>query len=538
VKNLPCQIGEDTLLQPGDILRQRYKIQTALSRGGMGAVYLAEDMNLANSLCAVKQMLDLGAEMDEYVKSRFAAEMQVLSRLRHPGIPNVRDFFQDERGWFLVMDYIQGQTLEQELEAHRQAGTHFSGPEAVADMLVVLGVLRYLHEQEPQLLHRDIKPANLIRDQKSGQLVVVDFGLARSLEQEASALHTSVGTLGYSAHEQLMGKPEVASDLYSVGATLTEMVSGLRPTLVGVEKLTVKNMPDYEPRLAALLARACDHEPRKRFASAREMAEALRPARSSSTSPEVAARKPKPGRGLALLFLGLLAVGGGLLVSRGTSAPVTPGKDPGVQGDLFVGRHEDKLGVVGLGEDIGLFWIEEKDAASARKRAQVVAGRLNYLYHHQCLQCGAWLLEPAGVRVGRYQRGSTDEVVVFYAHLHGEQFAYGPELLVTIEPSLARRVKATPRYAAGYWRDLLRDVVTVSRGEASARTALGPSFQPVVQQAQQQPPATLERLRQALAGLSSKQANGLREAFRQVPEEVRIEPDQFPEHNGFKPLAN
>ncbi|ODT57555.1 hypothetical protein ABS71_19685 [bacterium SCN 62-11] len=144
-------------------------------------------------------------------------------------------------------------------------------------------------------------------------------------------------------------------------------------------------------------------------------------------------------------------------------------------------------------------------------------------------------MEPPGIKVGRYQDGKVRELVVFYAHMHGDQFAYGPELLATLDEGLAQRLGSTPRYAAGYWRDLLRDVVALSRGESSQRTGLGASFQPVAQQTRG---ASLDRLRKVLSGLSSKEVRNLRDAFHKVPDDFRMEPDTFPEKNGFSPLAN
>ena len=504
----------------------------------MGAVFLAEDTSLANSLCAVKQMLDLGADMDEYVKVRFVEEMQVLTRLRHPAIPSIRDFFQDAQGWFLVMDYVQGKTLEAELEEHRQAQTHFSCQQAVADGLVVLDVLHYLHSQTPQILHRDIKPANLIRDPFSGSLTVVDFGLARSLEEQQSALHTSVGTLGYSALEQLTGSPEVRSDLYSLGVTLYEMVSGIRPTLAGVEPLTDKNWPGFDAGLSAILQRAAHQDLKKRYASALEFREALQrwqKGLSVAPLPRPAGSRGKVG---ALLLLALLG-GVAALALRGAPKPSIPGPDPGLKGNLFTSRSDGSSSVVGLGEDVGLFWIEGDTPKATSQRAKTVAGRLNYLYHHQCLECGAYLLEPGGIRVGHYQRKSQENTVVFYAHMHGQQYAYGPELLVTVNEDLARKLGVTPRYAACYWRDLMRDVVALSRGESSQNSPLGPAFQTVVKDLRQKgSDATLARLRAAVSALSSKQASLLQNAFRKVPEDFRFEADSFPEQNGFTPLAN
>jgi serine/threonine protein kinase len=528
-----------TLLQSGDLLRSRYRIRAELSRGGMGAVYLAEDTSLAGRLCAVKQMLDLGSDMDEYMKARFLSEMEVLARLRHPAIPNVRDFFQEQRGWFLVMDYIQGKTLEAELEAHLEAKTHFSSHQTVADALVVLDVLQHLHTQTPQLLHRDIKPANLIRDQSSGNLIVVDFGLARTPEEQQSSRHTSVGTLGYSSLEQLTGKPEVRSDLYSLGVTLHEMVSGIRPTLAGVEPLTTKNWPEFDADLAFIIERAAHQNLKKRYSSAGEFREALLQWQRSKT---VAPLRSQTGShrktGVFLLLVSSLVVCL-VLALRGPGKAPVHSHDPGLKGDLFSSRTDGSSSVVGLGEDVGLFWIEGDSPEKTSRRAETVARRLNYLYHHQCLQCGSYLLEPEGILVGRYQRNSQNNLVVFYLHRHGKEVAYGPELLVTVSEGLAKQLKVTPRFAAGYWRNLTRDVVALSRGETSQHSPLGPAFLTVVNDIRQKgSDASLQRLKAAVSALSSKQASILRNAFREVPEDFRFEADSFTELNGFKPLAN
>ena len=527
------------MLPDGFVLENRYRIIRRLSQGGMGAVYLAEDRNLASSLCAVKQTLELGAEIQEYVNRRFQEEMQVLARLKHPSIPNVRDFFQVEQGCFLVMDYIEGKTLEQELAAHRERGTHFTNQAAAADLIPVLKVLQYLHSRQPLVLHRDIKPANLIRESSSGQLMVVDFGLARAPCDQNS--HTSVGTLGYSAVEQLSGKPEVASDLYSVGATLAEMLTGIRPTLAGVEPLTRENMPDYDAALAQVVNRATLQNPKERYASAEQMLQALQLAENSPlVLPEQTSYNPPPPRRFPWLPL-TLGLAMALLLAWNFALPKAPvaSADPGLPGPLFRSRQDGKSWGVGLGEDVGLVWAQREDSAASEKKARLVVERLNFLYHYQCQRCGSFLLEPEGVKVGRYKKGKVNEKVVFYAHLHGQEYAYGPELLTTLDPKLAVRLGSSPRYAAGYWRDVLRDVVTLSRGRQAQRTSLGKAFRPVVERLRRSAGNNLTlELRTIVSGLNSKEARTLHEAFRHVPDDFQFEADVFPPRNGFEPLSN
>jgi hypothetical protein len=529
-------------MKPGDQLRERYSIERSIQSGGMGALYLARDANLGQSLCAVKQMHNLGSELDHYMKTRFEAEMLALVQLQHPGIPRVRDYFQHEGSLFLVMDFIEGRTLEEELEEKRQAKQTFGAREAVNDMLQVLDVLAYMHSQNPPVLHRDIKPANLIREQGSGKIKVVDFGLARSVE--GSGFQTTVGTLGYSAVEQLTGQPEVGSDVYSVGVTLHEMVTGVRPTLAGVAPLSAQTMPDFDPALAQIITRASELEVHQRHPSVSALREALQdwlqatktPATSVPTAP-ASPRSPWLAAAGGVLVLGLVAflAAGGPAAVRGTAH-----SDTGLEGDIFTYQADGKAGRISLGEDMGLLWVQAVGNKTALQRSERVSARLNDLYHHQCLECKNYLLEPAGIRVGNYTRGNTSEKVLFYAHMHGQTYAYGPELLATIDRGLADSLHSTPRNVAGYWRNLMRDVVALSRGEATHQSSLGPSLQELLVRAkQEQKPgvATIKNLKAIVKRLPNQQARKLQEAFLKIPQDFEFEADAFPPQAGYSPLT-
>ncbi|MBN9419789.1 hypothetical protein ABS71_02620 [bacterium SCN 62-11] len=251
------------------LLHGRYEIIRALKKGGMGAIYTAKDTKLADSLCAVKEILE-DKQSDEYYQLRFAQEMAALARLDHPSIPRVRDFFRLQGKSYLVMDLIQGISLEDEILAQ---GVN-PAPKVVRDTLQVLEVLEYLHSHEPPLLHRDIKPANLVRERRGGKIKVVDFGLAR-VQGKETGQQTAVGTMGYCAPEQMGGKAEPRSDLFSVGATMLHLLTGEPCNLMALAASETEGLPHLPDGLGEIVSRAIEFKAARRYASAREMAAAL-----------------------------------------------------------------------------------------------------------------------------------------------------------------------------------------------------------------------------------------------------------------------
>ena len=253
---------------PSGLLHGRYELLGILKQGGMGAVYRAKDTKLADSACAVKEILE-DKQTELYYQERFAQEMAALARLDHPSIPRVRDFFKLNDKAYLVMDLVQGRSLEDELD---DFGVN-PDPKVVRDMLQVLEVLEYLHSQRPPLLHRDIKPANLLRDRRSSQIKVVDFGLARTISPGQG--QTSVGTLGYCAPEQICGRAEPRSDVFSVGATLIHLLRGEPCDPMKLALSDDSAFAGLPEGMAEIVRKATQFDPSERFASAREMAIAL-----------------------------------------------------------------------------------------------------------------------------------------------------------------------------------------------------------------------------------------------------------------------
>jgi serine/threonine protein kinase len=271
------------MLAPGTILQQRYRIVGKLGEGGMGAVYEALDQRL-DATVALKETL-FG---DERLRRQFEREARLLARLHHPALPRVSDHFAEDGGQFLVMQYIPGDDLAGIITQRR-------GPfpeEQVAmwaDQL--LDALDYLHTQDPQIVHRDIKPQNLKLTGR-GQIVLLDFGLAKGQVHELSRVTTSASIFGYTPNyaplEQVQGQgTDPRSDLYALAATLYHLVTGIKPpdaltragSLVNGEADPLQPANQINsavgPAFAEVLRRAMAQGRDQRYASAAEMRKAL-----------------------------------------------------------------------------------------------------------------------------------------------------------------------------------------------------------------------------------------------------------------------
>jgi serine/threonine protein kinase len=207
-------------LQPGTILRGRYRIEGQLGKGGMGTVYLAFDQAL-NLRVAVKENLNLSPQSER----QFRREAELLASLRHPNLPRVTDHFILEEQQYLVMDYIEGEDLQS--RANRQPPTV---DEVLTWVDAVCDGLTYLHTRKPPVIHRDIKPAN-IKLQPDGTIVLVDFGIAKEFDQAVTTTGARGLTPGFSPPEQYGAqRTDARSDQFSLGATLYALLTGQRPT--------------------------------------------------------------------------------------------------------------------------------------------------------------------------------------------------------------------------------------------------------------------------------------------------------------------
>lgn len=225
------------LLEPGTVLRGRYKIIAPVGQGGMGAVYRAEDLRLEGRICAIKEVCpdpDTTAEALAQSQEQFHREASILARLDHPNLPKVSDVFTD--GWreYLVMDYVEGRDLRELMEEKRRHRQFLDERQVLEWADQLCSALDYLHSQDPPVLHRDIKPAN-IKLTPTGLIKLVDFGLVKLLASDDARTITVLqgrGTAAYTPLEQYggdSGHTDVRSDIYSLGATLYHLLTNQPP---------------------------------------------------------------------------------------------------------------------------------------------------------------------------------------------------------------------------------------------------------------------------------------------------------------------
>jgi serine/threonine-protein kinase len=264
-------------LPANTMLFNRYLIVRKIGHGGMAAVYLVSDTHLAGKLWAVKEMSDAAITNPtekHQAAVMFRQEMEILTRLHHRNIPHVVDTFTEGGKHFMVMEYVDGMTLEEYME--RQGGRPFPEAQVRAWFHQLCSVLDYLHAQNLPIIFRDVKPDNIMVDRK-GTIKLIDFGIARVFSPHKAHDTQSFGTAGYAAPEQYgQGQTDARSDVYGLGATLYRLLTGYDPTLTPMtlpplEQFSVRISPD----MREVIRRALEHDPARRWQSVREMAGAL-----------------------------------------------------------------------------------------------------------------------------------------------------------------------------------------------------------------------------------------------------------------------
>jgi len=241
--------------------RDRYQVIRALGRGGFGVTFLAQDMLLpGNPYCVIKQLCPKVSH-DAAIKracERFEREAKILSQLgSHAQIPRLLDYFQVEGEFYLVQEYIRGNTLAREVKKNGPQ----TEPVVKQFLREILPILDFVHRQ--QVIHRDIKPPNLIRCEDDGRLVLIDFGAVK--EEIAEQGHTGcgmttqfVGTLGFAPPEQLAMRPTFSSDIYAVGVTCLYLLTGKPPMEFDYDPLTGELRWQDDVYVSEFLARIID----------------------------------------------------------------------------------------------------------------------------------------------------------------------------------------------------------------------------------------------------------------------------------------
>jgi serine/threonine-protein kinase len=225
-----------TPLKAGEILRGRYRISRTIGQGGMGSIYLADDLRLQGRLCALKEVehdRSLPADLLKQAREQFLREATVLARLDHPNLPKVSDFFSVGGRDYLIMDFVPGKDLRTLMSEARQKGGFLAERDVLNWANQLADALAYMHSQKPPILHRDIKPSNL-KLTPTGFLKLVDFGLVKLLasEEVTITILQGRGTALYTPLEQYggdTGHTDVRSDIYAFGATLYHLLTNHPP---------------------------------------------------------------------------------------------------------------------------------------------------------------------------------------------------------------------------------------------------------------------------------------------------------------------
>ena len=350
-------------------LSGRYKIEEALGQGGMSAVYKASDPNLKR-IVAVKLIHPHLSKDPEFVR-RFEAEAAAVAQLRHPNIIQVFDFNHDGDTYYMVLEFVPGETLQAMLKRLNQQKRALPLEKVVKYAAQVCDAVEYAHKRN--LIHRDIKPANVMINIHD-QAILMDFGIVKIVGgTHHTATGAVVGTALYMSPEQIRGEhPDHRADIYSIGVMLFEMAGG-RPPYSADSAMTIMMMhlndpvpdisklnPNVPPGLKAIIQKALAKNPSDRYQTAAEMAADLRnllkpqPAATvvedapagatvveepaaAATALEAAPPPPRGGTG-TVSPPGAGGPGGTGVRGMGTTAPASrPAQKPGIPRNLLIG---------------------------------------------------------------------------------------------------------------------------------------------------------------------------------------------------------
>ncbi len=271
----PKPLKSRTTLPVGTRLLNRYEIVDILGRGGMSVVYKARDWHFPQSerWVAVKEMTVPRPRERDRVMAAFEREAHLLAQLRHPAVPVVYDYFTQGDRAYLVLEFIEGKTLDHIIE---ETSGFFPEDRVIQWGIELCDVLHYLHTRDQPIIFRDLKPANIMV-RPDNRLVLIDFGIARLFDPKARG--TVIGTEGYAPPEQYRGILTPLVDIYALGATLHHLLTKKdprrEPPFSFAERPIRKINPNVSPELEAVVYKALAYRPEDRFQSAEEMKTAL-----------------------------------------------------------------------------------------------------------------------------------------------------------------------------------------------------------------------------------------------------------------------
>ncbi len=283
-----------------DLLAGRYHVIGIVGTGGFGAVYQAEDVQRNHALIAIKEITLGGLSQEEMIKATdtFNREVRLLSGLEHPNLPHIYEHFTDAEHWYLAMDFIEGQTLQEYLK-HSTPGKHVPVAEVLDIGIQLCTVLHYLHTRQPPIILGEVSPANIMRT-STGHLFLIDFGIARHLTPGQARDTSALGSPGSAAPRQYgNAQTTTQSDIYSLGMTLQTLLTGkdpLEPTF-GYASPYAEEVPT---ELELLLVQMLEWDASKRPASMEAVNQVLQQIQEELRLQVGTSQQPAPGSGSAL----------------------------------------------------------------------------------------------------------------------------------------------------------------------------------------------------------------------------------------------
>lgn len=257
------------MLEIGSLVDGKYKILSEIGHGGMSVVYMAINEK-ANKTWAVKEVRKDGKMDFNTVRQGLMAEIETLKKLKHPNLPSIVDVIEDEDSFIIVMDYIEGRSLDKIIEENG------AQPEAyvVEWAKQLCDVFGYLHSRTPAIIYRDMKPANVML-KPDGNIMVIDFGTAKNYEIDLGET-TGIGTIGYAAPEQYigsgLGRTDARTDIYCLGITMYHLLTNIDPckNLISDKPIRAVN-PALSHGLDAIIQKCTQYQPSDRYQSCAEL---------------------------------------------------------------------------------------------------------------------------------------------------------------------------------------------------------------------------------------------------------------------------
>lgn len=305
--------GQTGKLQPKTILNNRYVVIDKIGQGGMAAVYKATDTWQPGSFWAVKEMSDkalIDPEEREWGLNAFRQEAELLRTLSHPNLPKVIDYFTHGSKHYLIMELINGETLESMLKTR---SSPFTEAEVLTWSLQLCNVLSYLHSQRPQIIFRDLKPGNIMLS-IDGQIKLIDFGIVRFFKPGKSQDTMALGTPGYTAPEAVSGQTDERSDIYSLCVTMHQLLTNHNPvsSLFNIPPARTIN-PAVTTQMETILKRGTEANRMYRWSNTYELHQALQ---TLSAFPAVPGYPPENLQQEAISPFGTPAMAGAFEVQR------------------------------------------------------------------------------------------------------------------------------------------------------------------------------------------------------------------------------